>query len=183
MGLAQAHPNYRWFPIRITSSHTVYLPIYLFLIFFIHFFQISRELSVPPQDAHSKVKDWELGRQSQVAVAVPDLKKATQLYKDGLEALTALSWDAHSKSKDWKLGRQSQVAVAVPDLKKVMQLCRDVLGASGRMLTALSQDMQSKAKDGQLNRFAITAIFLCLGVDISDLEVSHAYILDVIIVQ
>ena len=50
------------------------------------------------------------------------------------------------------------------------------------MLTALSQDIKSKAKDGQLNRFAIIAIFLCLGVvDISDLEVSH--ILDVIIVQ
>ena len=137
-------------------------------------------LTALSQNAHSKSKDWKLGRLNQV---VPDLKKATQLYKDGLEALTTLSRDAHSKVKDWELGRQSQVAVAVPDLKKVMQLYRDVLGASGRMLTALSQDIQSKAKDGQLNRFAITAIFLCLGVNISDLEVSHAYILDVIIVQ
>ena len=138
-------------------------------------------LTALPQDAHSKVKHWKLGRLNQVATAVPDLKKVTQLYKDGLEALTALSRDAHSKSKDWKLGRLSQVATAVPDLKKVMQLYRDVLGASGSMLTALSQDIKSKAKDGQLNRFAIIAIFLCLGVDISDLEVSH--ILDVIIVQ
>ena len=86
MGLAQAHPNYRWFPIRITSSHTVYLSIYLFLIFFIHFFQISRELSIPPQDAHSKVKDWKLGRLNHVAIAVPDLEKATQLYRDMLGA-------------------------------------------------------------------------------------------------
>ena len=75
--------------------------------------------------------------------------------------------------KDWKLGRLNQVAIAVPDLKKATQLYRDVLGASGSMLTALSRDIQSKAKDGKLNRTAIIAILLCLGVDISHLEVSH----------
>ena len=86
MGLAQAHPNYRWFPIRITSSHIVYLPIYLFFIFLFIFFQISRELSAPSQDAHSKVKDWKLGRLNHVAIAVPNLEKATQLYRDVLGA-------------------------------------------------------------------------------------------------
>ena len=86
MGLAQAHPNYRWFPIRITSSHIVYLPIYLFFIFLFIFFQISRELSAPSQDAHSKVKDWKLGRLNHVAIAVPNLEKATQLYGDVLGA-------------------------------------------------------------------------------------------------
>ena len=137
-------------------------------------------LTALSQKAHSKVKDWKLGRLNHVAIAVPDLKKATQLYKDGLEALTALSRDAHSKAKDWKLGK---LTIAVPDLKKVVQLYQDVIGASGSMLSALSQDIQSKAKDGQLNRFAIF-LYLELEVDIGDLEVSqHIRILDVTVLD
>ena len=48
--------------------------------------QISRELSAPSQDAHSKVKDWKLGRLNHVAIAVPNLERAMQLYRDVLGA-------------------------------------------------------------------------------------------------
>ena len=41
-------------------------------------------MSAPSQDAHSKVKDWKLGRLNHVAIAVPDLEKAMQLYRDVL---------------------------------------------------------------------------------------------------
>ena len=50
------------------------------------FMQISRELSDPSQDAHSKVKDWKLGRLNHVAIAVPNLERAMQLYRDVLGA-------------------------------------------------------------------------------------------------
>ena len=121
------------------------------------------------------MKDWKLWLAKHGANAVPDLgkEKATQLYRDGLRALTALSQNAHSKAKDWKLGKLNHVAIAVPDLKKAMQLYRDMLGASGSMLTTLSQDIKSKAKDGQLNNITIVALLLSLGVDISGMEVSH----------
>ena len=132
-----------------------------------------RALTALSQNAHSKVKDWKLGKLNHVAIAPPDLKKATQLYQDGLEALTALSKDLYSKTKDWKLGKLNHIAIAAPDLKKAMQLYRDMLGASGSMLTTLSQDIKSKAKDGQLNNITIVALLLSLGVDISGMEVSH----------
>ena len=50
------------------------------------FLQISRKLSAPSQDAHSKVKDWKLGRLNHVAIAVPNLERAMQLYRDVLGA-------------------------------------------------------------------------------------------------
>ena len=50
------------------------------------FLQISRKLSAPSQDADSKVKDWKLGRLNHVAIAVPNLEKAIQLYRDVLGA-------------------------------------------------------------------------------------------------
>ena len=120
------------------------------------------------------MKDWKLWLAKHGANAVPDLgkEKATQLYRDGLRALTTLSQNAHSKMKDWKLGKLNHVAIAAPDLKKATQLYRDMLEASGSMLTTLSQDIKSKAKDGQLN-ITIVALLLSLGVDISGMEVSH----------
>ena len=131
-----------------------------------------RALTTLSQNAHSKAKNWKLGKLNHVAITPPDLKKATQLYQDGLEALTALSQDLYSKTKNWKLGKPNHIAIAAPDLKKAMQLYRDMLEASGSMLTTLSQDIKSKAKDGQLN-ITIVALLLSLGVDISGMEVSH----------
>ena len=47
--------------------------------------QCSRQLSTTP--THSQdVKDWKLGRLNHVAIAVPDLEKASKLYRDTLGA-------------------------------------------------------------------------------------------------
>ena len=132
-----------------------------------------RALTTLSQNAHSKAKNWKLGKLNHVAITPPDLKKATQLYQDGLEALTALSQDLYSKTKNWKVGKLNHITIAAPDLKKAMQLYRDMLEASGSMLTTLSQDIKSKAKDGQLKNITIVALLLSLGVDISGMEVSH----------
>jgi len=50
--------------------------------------QSFRDLSAtaPSQDAQSKVNDWKLGKLNHVAIAVPDLEKASQLYRDVLGA-------------------------------------------------------------------------------------------------
>jgi len=46
----------------------------------------SLSTTAPSQDAQSKVNDWKLGKLKHVAIAVPDLEKASQLYRDGLGA-------------------------------------------------------------------------------------------------
>ena len=46
----------------------------------------SLSTTAPSQDAQSKVNDWKLGKLNHVAIAVPDLEKASQLYQDVLGA-------------------------------------------------------------------------------------------------